>query len=1077
MNSKYILSCLATVFLSVSAAFASTLANWTFENLTLSTANTNNPSNGWCTNATAEVGSGIASGFHSATAAAYSTPAGNGSAKSLSANNWAVRDFYQFTVSTIGAQNINVSFNQNGSGTGPRDFNLQYSTDGVNFTTFASYSIPSGVTWSSSTSNSATAFSYNLSSITTLTNIPAVYFRVTDASTTSINGSSVGTSGTDRVDNFAVTAATGTPPTISDISPASITTNAGNTVAFKVTLSAGDSPLSYFWYKKTSLTTNLIAGATNATLTFASVLKADTASYQVVVSNASLSKATSSVVTLTVIDPAINDQPVSQQGLLHGQAQFSVLAGGTALSYQWYYCSDPYDNTSITGPVNDGTLDSGAVISGANTSTLTITNLTNDDPANFVVVVTGAYGTLTSSVTTLTVADSGPLAYWDFNDPFLNITNPAPYQGIGTASGMNVSTFLQPYASGNDPAYPNAAWGTQTYPAQGTSNKLAGVQFMVSTVGAKNVVVAFDTRASTTASKFERLQYTTNGMDFIDFPASASFSSDSIYESRSFSLAGFPGVRNNANFGIRMVTEFENTATYSSTNNANYAGVSSGYTPSGTVSYDVVTISADAITDANTPPTVSSIPNQTMEDTFGTNVNFTVGDAETAAGSLSVDASSLDPNIDLSLNVHNTGGSCQLSLSSYLGNSTPVNVPVLVTVTDGDGDSTVTWFTLTINPGNVPPVITGLVTTNMIANGTLEMPFTLTDDHTDPALINPTVFSGNTTLVANDVAHVSLGGSGTSRTLTVTPVTNQLGTVPITVTASDGSKSASYNFVLVVRPSTSVVLNDCFTYDGSGYIVTQSGGFWQSHSGTANQVQAGSGAVYITGQNSEDINAPLIGAPYLTNNPPVGPGVLYSKMQVTFTALPTIGGAYFAHFKDNTIFGFLGRLWASTTNAAAGKFRLGIGNSSATTNTTAQFPLDLDINVAYTVVTRLVLSNAVSTLWINPTNESDTQVTDHTPVTTNYVNIYAYALRQSTGEGDVSISNLVVSTSFNDAIGIAVLDINLAETNAVLTWSSPMFGLQCATNVAGPYTTIDGATSPYTNVATTNAMSFYRLVR
>jgi hypothetical protein len=598
---------------------------------------------------------------------------------------------------------------------------------------------------------------------------------------------------------------------------------------------------------------------------------------------------------------------------------------------------------------------------------------------------------------------------------------------------------------------------------------------MVSTVGAKNVAVSFDTRATTTSSKYERLQYTTNGTVFIDFPASSSFSG-TLYESRSFSLVGFPGVRNNPNFGIRVVSEFESTAKYNNTNNANYVGVTSAYGTSGTLSYDIVTISADAITDANTPPTISSIPNQTMEDTFGTNVNFTVGDAETSAGSLSVSASSLDPSVSIGLSVNNTGGSCQLSMSSSLGNSTSVNVPVLVTVTDGNGDSTVTWFTLTIIPGNAPPVITGLMTTNMIANGTLVIPFTLTDDHTAPAAINPMALSGNTSLVANDVAHLSLGGSGTSRTLTVTPVTNQFGTVPITVTASDGSKSASYSFAVVVRPSTSVVLNDYFTYDGSGYIVSQSGGFWQSHSGTANQVQAGSGAVYITGQNSEDVNAPLIGAPYLTNNPPVGPGVLYSKMQVTFTALPTASGTYFAHFKDNTTFGFLGRLWASTFNAANGKLRLGIGNSSATTNSTAQFPLDLDTNVAYTVVTRMVLSNAVSTIWINPTKESDTHMTDNTPYTNTY-NIYAYALRQSTGEGDVSISNLVVSTSFNDALGVAALDIKLAGTNAVLTWSTPQFGLQCATNVAGPYATVDGATSPYTNSATTNTVKFYRLMK
>ena len=450
-----------------------------------------------------------------------------------------------------------------------------------------------------------------------------------------------------------------TPPTISSIYPSSITTNAGNTVNFTVTNSAGDAPLTYFWYKETASSTNLISAVTTntatGTLTLPNVLLADAVNYQVIVSNASFVTATSAVVSLTVIDPAINVQPVSQQGLLHGMAQFPVSAGGTGLNYRWYFCTDPNNNADIASPVNNGTQGSGAVVFGANTSTLTITNLTNADPTNFVVVVTGTYGSVTSSVASLTVANTGPLAYWDFNSPYLNVTNPAPAQGIGTTSSTNVLTFLQPNGSANDPGYPNTAWGTQNYPASGL-NTNAGVQFNVSTVGAKNVTVSYDFRATTTASKYQRLQYTTDGTTWIDYPTS---DADSVttYITRNYSLAGFPGVANNPNFGIRIVAEFESTASYGATNDANYVAVgsSSTYNPGGTLSYDLVTISADAITNANTPPTISSIPNQTMEDGVGTNVNFTVGDAQTAAGSLSVSAVSLT-GVSLGLNVNNTGG-------------------------------------------------------------------------------------------------------------------------------------------------------------------------------------------------------------------------------------------------------------------------------------------------------------------------------------------------------------------------------------------------------------------------------------
>jgi hypothetical protein len=47
-------------------------------------------------------------------------------------------------------------------------------------------------------------FSYDLSSITALDDDSSVVFRIVDDSTTSINGGTVATSGTDRIDNFVV---------------------------------------------------------------------------------------------------------------------------------------------------------------------------------------------------------------------------------------------------------------------------------------------------------------------------------------------------------------------------------------------------------------------------------------------------------------------------------------------------------------------------------------------------------------------------------------------------------------------------------------------------------------------------------------------------------------------------------------------------------------------------------------------------------------------------------------------------------------------------------------------------------
>ena len=54
----------------------------------------------------------------------------------------------------------------------------------------------------------------------------------------------------------------------------------------------------------------------------------------------------------------------------------------------------------------------------------------------------------------------------------------------------------------------------------------------------------------------------------------------------------------------------------------------------------------------------------------------------------------------------------------------------------------------------------------------------------------------------------------------------------------------------------------------------------------------------------------------------------------------------------------------------------------------------------------------------------------------------------------------------------------LSDGKLVLTCNnSPFaFSLQSSTNVTGPYVTISGATSPYTNLIGTNATGFFRLV-
>jgi hypothetical protein len=193
---------LSLALASVTTLRAQTIAQWTFE--------TSQPAaTGTTLSVSPEVGTGTATGLHASAATVFSTPSGNGSSHSFSANTWAVGDYYQFQTSTLGFNNIGISYDQTSSGTGPGRFDLAWSTDGTTFTPIATANViqvngSPNVAWTPSSYNSLYLFTYDLSGVTALNNQAAVYFRLTENGTASANGGTVATAGTDRVDNFTI---------------------------------------------------------------------------------------------------------------------------------------------------------------------------------------------------------------------------------------------------------------------------------------------------------------------------------------------------------------------------------------------------------------------------------------------------------------------------------------------------------------------------------------------------------------------------------------------------------------------------------------------------------------------------------------------------------------------------------------------------------------------------------------------------------------------------------------------------------------------------------------------------------
>lgn len=215
------------------------------------------------------------------------------------------------------------------------------------------------------------------------------------------------------------------------------------------------------------------------------------------------------------------------------------------------------------------------------------------------------------------------------------------------------------------------------------------------------------------------------------------------------------------------------------------------------------------------------------------------------------------------------------------------------------------------------------------------------------------------------------------------------------------------------RLQADVVLDELFNYP-DGPLVEMSAGKWSSHSGTSGPVMVSSGAITLSQSQAQDVNATLTGGPYA----PASATVLYAKFTVRFTALPGGDGTYFAHFKDGSNTGFRGRIFASVTGAAEGRFRLGISESANSPG--AMLETDLDLDTPQVVILRYDVASAGSTLWVNATVESDPAVNagdDGSPI-----NVAAFAFRQSLSSGDgmgtLTVDDLRVATSFEELFGV-----------------------------------------------------------
>jgi len=286
-------------------------------------------------------------------------------------------------------------------------------------------------------------------------------------------------------------------------------------------------------------------------------------------------------------------------------------------------------------------------------------------------------------------ASGQTIAQWNFNNTGQSVSSPPPSLGIGTATllGGATATFSSASATGgsSDPVIPsgsNFGWNTSTYHAQGINTPVRAVQFAASTVGYSSIVTTWDTRFSSSCSRYVEYLYSIDGVTFLPTSPRTILTSgnplvgDEFVNLRSVDLSAVLGVANNPNFAFRLVPIFApvgwvmaavpntafaaNTAYQPKTESASTI-YGTGGTGGGTFRYDMVTVAGAAQPFA---PIAAAV---TVSPTFGC---ASAGAQVTIDATINPGQNPLSTNITVTADLSNVGGVNNAQLVSNDGGMT-----------------------------------------------------------------------------------------------------------------------------------------------------------------------------------------------------------------------------------------------------------------------------------------------------------------------------------------------------------------------------------------------------------------------
>jgi len=208
------------------------------------------------------------------------------------------------------------------------------------------------------------------------------------------------------------------------------------------------------------------------------------------------------------------------------------------------------------------------------------------------------------------------------------------------------------------------------------------------------------------------------------------------------------------------------------------------------------------------PPTISIAASAISADATTLSLPVTVTSAVVPVANLTLSATSSNQGVVPNANITFTGTGASRTMLATVPPNTSGTTTITTTVSDGTRTTSATTL-LTVYHVDAAPTMSTVANQIINENGSSgAIPITVNDVDSPVGSLALAAFSSNTTLLPN--ANIVFGGSGASRTVTITPAAGKIGSALIALNLSDGTATASQTlWVNVIPPNTLVV--DTFT--------------------------------------------------------------------------------------------------------------------------------------------------------------------------------------------------------------------------------------------------------------------------